>query len=78
MHFDLPDLKLVPQPEWKARRREWIALAEDCLYGHAPGVYACSGGGAETGKPLGRIGSVFPPGGVQRKTGFRGMVQSSV
>ena len=36
MHFDLPDLKLVPQPEWKARRREWIALAEDCLYGHAP------------------------------------------
>ena len=36
MHFDLPDLKLVPQPEWEARRREWIALAEDCLYGHAP------------------------------------------
>ncbi|MBQ6060236.1 MAG: hypothetical protein IJL36_02215 [Clostridia bacterium] len=36
MRFDLPDLKLAPMPEWEARRREWIALAEDCLYGHAP------------------------------------------
>lgn len=36
MFFDLPDLKLKPQPTWETQRTEWIKLAEDCLYGHAP------------------------------------------
>ena len=36
MFFDLPDLKLKPQPAWEMQRTEWIRLAEDCLYGHAP------------------------------------------
>ena len=36
MRFDLPDLELKPWPEWEAQRQKWIALAEACLYGHAP------------------------------------------
>ena len=36
MTFDLPDLHLQPWPRWAEQRRAWVALAEDCLYGHAP------------------------------------------
>ena len=36
MPYDLPDLKLVPQPAWEAQRKAWLSLAEECLYGHAP------------------------------------------
>ena len=36
MRFDLPDLNLKPWPEWEAQRQQWIALAEECLYGRAP------------------------------------------
>ena len=36
MNYNLPDLKLKPQPEWEAQRAEWLSLAEACLYGHAP------------------------------------------
>ena len=36
MTYDLPDLHLAPWPQWAERRRAWVALAEDCLYGHAP------------------------------------------
>ena len=36
MPYPLPDLKLCPLPEWETQRARWIALAEDCLYGHAP------------------------------------------
>ena len=41
MVFDLPDLKL--SADWKKQRKEWIALAEDCLYGHAPEKWSVSG-----------------------------------
>ena len=43
MSYDLPDLKLRPAPEWEAQRRDWQAVAEDCLYGHAPSEYRCRG-----------------------------------
>ena len=36
MKYELPDLKLCPMPAWQKQRAEWVALAEDCLYGHAP------------------------------------------
>ena len=36
MKYELPDLKLAPYPEWESQRAAWIAVAEDCLYGHAP------------------------------------------
>ena len=41
--YTLPDLKLQPQPAWKAQRQEWLRVAEDCLYGHAPESTACTG-----------------------------------
>lgn len=34
MTFDLPDLQL--SPDWETQRVKWKALAEECLYGHAP------------------------------------------
>lgn len=34
MTFDLPDMKL--SGDWADQRKKWMALAEDCLYGHAP------------------------------------------
>ena len=34
MTFDLPDLQL--SPDWENQRMKWKALAEECLYGHAP------------------------------------------
>ncbi len=34
MTFDLPDLQL--SPDWEPQRAKWKALAEECLYGHAP------------------------------------------
>ncbi len=36
MKFELPDLKLSSRENWAAQREEWIRVAEDCLYGHAP------------------------------------------
>ena len=36
MTYELPDLKLNDPAGWDAQRKEWIARAEDCLYGHAP------------------------------------------
>ncbi len=41
MRFELPDLKL--SADWAAQREKWKALAEDCLYGHAPGYEAVRG-----------------------------------
>ena len=38
----LPDLRLRPMPEWTEVRREWMALAESCLYGHAPEKAECA------------------------------------
>lgn len=35
MKYELPDLLLTP--DWPVQRARWVALAEDCLYGHAPG-----------------------------------------
>ncbi len=34
MSYPLPDLKLALP--WEPRRDQWLKLAEDCLYGHAP------------------------------------------
>ena len=42
MNTVLPDLKLRPMPEWTEVRREWMALAESCLYGHAPEKAECA------------------------------------
>ncbi len=36
MITELPDLKLTTAAEWAAQRKQWIDLAEGCLYGHAP------------------------------------------
>lgn len=36
MTFDLPDIKLNAPCGWTEQRSRWIALAEECLYGHAP------------------------------------------
>lgn len=34
--YELPDMKLDSREHWPRQRAEWVALAEDCLYGHAP------------------------------------------
>ncbi len=36
MRLELPELQLKPWPEWGEQREKWIALAEECLWGHAP------------------------------------------
>ena len=41
MTFELPDLQL--SPDWENQRMKWKALAEECLYGHAPENAAIQG-----------------------------------
>ena len=36
MKYDLPNLKLVTPQDWPRQRIEWLALASDLMYGHAP------------------------------------------
>ena len=41
--YPLPDLKLTDAAGWEKQRREWLAVAEDCLYGHAPRIFQSRG-----------------------------------